>query len=127
MTLEEIRNKLAPYDQKIFDRMYDGFVETTIQLLLEADVNDDTIVTVVENHWYIPRREIVDILHNEKEKAAKNSLIRYMQQNGYSESEIKDFMWKHMVSAELHHNHDLLMQRKNPEKIYKAIQRNVKK
>ena len=126
MTLEEYRNNLAPYDQRIFDEMYDSFIETTIQLLLEADVSDNDIITVIENHWNISINELTDILHNEKIKAAVNSLTRYMLQNGYSDSEIQEFMKKHMVKTKLRHEHDLLMQRKNPEKIYKAVQQKNK-
>ena len=126
MTLEEYRNDLAPYDQRIFDGMYDSFIETTIQLLVEADVSDNDIITVIENHWNISINEITDILHNEKIKAAVNSLTRYMLQNGYSVSEIQEFMKKNMVKTKLRHEHDLLMQRKNPEKIYKAVQQRNK-
>lgn len=126
MTLEEYRNDLAPYDQWIFDGMYDSFIETTIQLLVEADVSDNDIITVIENSWNISINEITDILHNEKIKAAVNSLTRYMLQNGYSDSEIQEFMKKNMVKTKLRHEHDLLMQRKNPEKIYKAVQQKNK-
>ena len=70
MTLEEYRDSLAPYDQRIFDGMYDSFIETAIQLLAEANVNDDDIFTVIEKHWNIPTNELADILHNEKIKAS---------------------------------------------------------
>lgn len=122
ITLEEYRNNLAPYDQRIFDEMYDSFIETTIQLLLEADISDNDIIIVIENHWNISINELTDILHNEKIKVAVNPLTRYMLQNGYLDFEIQEFMKKHMVKTKLRHEHDLPLKRKNPEKVYKAVQ-----
>lgn len=126
LTLDEYRCNLSPYDQKIFDEMYNCFVENAIQLLIEADVNDNDIFTVIHNHWNISSKELADILHNEKINSALNSLTRYLLQNGYCDSEIQVFMEENMVKTKLWYEKDLLMQRNNPEKIYRAVQKRNK-
>ena len=122
MTLEQYRNNLKPYDQRIFDEMYDSFVGTVIQLMVEADVTDDTITTVISNHWDISTDEIMSILHNAKINHAVFLLEKYMKQNGYTDSMIKDFMQKNIVKTRLRNEPALLMQGKKPEKIYKSVQ-----
>lgn len=126
MKLGEYRDSLSPYDQRIFDEMCDAFVETAIQLLLESGTDDDTIKLVIAKHWNISTSDLTSILVNEKIKAAQQMLKEYMEQIGYSEHDIKVFISQNMVGAKLRNEHDLLLQWKNPEKIYKAVQKKKK-
>lgn len=127
MLLEEYRNNLSYYDQRIFDQMYDQFGEAAIQLLLEANADDRSIVSVILKYWDLPNDDVVDILHNEKIKLTVRLLTQYLQLKGLSVREIETFMRTNMVKTRLRNEHDILTQWRNPEKVYKLVQAKKKK
>lgn len=127
MTLGDYRDGLSPYDRRIFDDMCDSFIDTAVQLLLEAEVDDKTVKTVIGNHWNISSTHFSRILGDQKIVLAQHWLEEFLKDNNYSESEISDFFEKNMVEAKLRKDHDLMMQWRQPEKLYKAIQAKKKK
>ncbi|MBE6974067.1 MAG: hypothetical protein E7436_01055 [Ruminococcaceae bacterium] len=127
MNLDEYRNRLSPYDLRIFNDIYDCFAGFATQMLLEASTEDDTIIRIIEEYWDIPSSDIELILLDEKIKAALKRLRVFMKGNGYRDSEIEIFMKTNMVQNRLRCEHELLMQWKHPEKIYKAVQKKKKR
>mgnify|MGYP003293432187 CR=1 FL=1 len=126
MMLEEYRNNLLPSERSLFDEFTAIGVTKTIYALLDANVDDSVIQRVVVDHWEISREDFSDFLINAKKEIALHLLRQHLTFQGYAADEADRFISSHMVKIHLSHNHELLAQWRNPEKIIKTVQQKKK-
>lgn len=114
---------LNQFGEKAFSEAIEIGIENTIASLYDAKVADKEIIRVVGEHWGIDNKEAEERLLYEKVQAVKRSLSQYMRLQGYTSSEISNFMKSNMVSFKIRKNKDWWKFKDNPEKIFKLIQK----
>lgn len=98
-------------------------IENTVAALYDADVEDDVIIRMLNKHWGISNDEAEKRLIFEKSQAAIRELRRYLKLQGYSISEIDQFMLLNKASIKIRHNAELRTLKRNPEKLMKVVQK----
>lgn len=126
MDLDEYRNNLLPSERSLFDEVVEIGIRKTIDALLDADVDDSVMQHVVFEHWGVSQKDFRDILVQEKINAALYLLRQHLELQNYTSSEISKLLSSLAVKPHLIHNHELLKQWKNPEKILKTLQKKSK-
>lgn len=121
MTLEEYRNSLRPSDRPLFDDVIDIGIRKTVDALLDANVDDESIQRVVIAHWCISQDVYLQILIDEKKEAAIYFLRQHLAFQGYTSSQTDAFLSSYGVKIHLSHNHELLNCWNKPEKMIKIL------
>lgn len=110
--------------EKAFSQAIEIGIENTIAALYDANVEDKVIIHVVCEHWGITVSEVEERLINEKFEAVIRELCKYLRLQGFTESEITDFIKINQVRTKIRHNTDLWKLKNNPEKLLKIIKSN---
>lgn len=97
-------------------------IENTFAALYEANVRDEKILHVACECWGINRREAEERLIFEKQQASIRSLKQFLKLQGYSATDINDYIRDHSATIKIRHDKDLWRLKDNPEKLMKAIE-----
>jgi len=97
-------------------------IRRTVAALYDTDVNDNEIIRVLLKFWGIDKADAERRLLREKWWAAVRELEQYLKIQGYSDTEIEQFMKSNNTVVKIHDNRDLWKLRRNPEKLLKAVQ-----
>ena len=122
---------LKIYDESIsqvgesaFSEAIEIGIENTIAALYDAEVEDKEILRIVNEHWGLPREEIVERLIWEKRQAAIRVLEQYLKLQGLSNEEIRKFMMDNRAAVKINHSNELWKLRKVPQQLEKAVREN---
>ena len=63
------------------------------------------------------------MLINEKGQAVIREVRQFLKLQGYSDSDIKSFMWENRVGFKIRRNPELLKLKDNPKKVIEAIKK----
>lgn len=95
-------------------------IEITIETLIEAGIKDAVIINLLEKYWGLlddePREAVRTIKTIEYPYKA---LAFYLKGQGYTSTEVEDFMDMNHVRTKLRHNHELW--KLAPEKLMKKV------
>lgn len=97
-------------------------ISKTIAALYDADVDDNEIIQLLNKHWNINMEEAENRLRYEKEQAAIRELKLFMKRQGYSKTDINEFMKSNKVSPKIRHSNELWKLRRKPENLMKKVQ-----
>lgn len=107
--------------EKAFSDAIEIGIENTVAALYDANVDDKIILQVVNKYWGIGLNEATDMLIIEKKEATIRSLKEYLKLQGYSKSDIDDFIRVHKATSKIRHEKDLWKLKDDPEKLIKSI------
>ena len=114
------------YDKKSVQAFNDATeigMSNMIAAMYEAGVDDDLIIKMLSKYWGIEQQDAVQRIVFEKQNLCTRELSRYLQLQGYSESEINTLLRDQRVKIKIRHNKELLKLWNNPQKLLKDIQR----
>jgi len=101
-------------------------ITNTIAALYDADVGDEEIFRVLNKYWSIDRDEAEERLLFEKKQAPIRELKQYLKMQGFSKTEINNFINSNQAAIKVRHNKELWKLRRNPEKLMKEVQKSNK-
>ena len=107
--------------QRAFSDAIEIGIENTIASLYDAGVQDDEIIRVVCEHWGIKKTEAEDRLLYEKSQSTIRSLKHYLKMQGFSKSEVQQFMLSNNVCIKVKKNRELWKLKNNPKKLMKTV------
>ena len=112
---------------QVFSEAIEVGITNTIAALYDAGVNDDEIVRVINKFWGIHSEEVEERIIFEKQYAAKRELKHYLKMEGYTETEIQQFMISTKAYIKIKHDKELWKLAKSPEKLFKAVKEGTKR
>ena len=115
-------DSLDQVGREAFSQAIEIGIENTIAALYDANVDDKEILRVVSEQWGLPIEEIEDRLIWEKHEVAIRALRQYLKLQGYSPSEIRQFMQSNSALTKIRENRELWKLRNNPQKLMKVVQ-----
>ena len=119
--VEKLYDEIEVIKRDAYDEAIELGLNRTISALDDANVSDQEIIQIVKDKWSMDENDIIGRLLFVRRTDAIECLKRYLKLQGYSESEVKDFMSKNMATVKIRHEKDLWKLRKNPEKLMKAV------
>lgn len=108
--------------EKAFSEALEIGIENTIAALYDAKVDDKEILRVVSEHWGLTVKDVEERLVWEKQQATIRSLQQYLRLQGYSSTDIKNFMQETKAAIYIKRDKDLWKLKNSPDKLIKAIQ-----
>ena len=119
--VEKLYDVVENMKKDAYDEAIELGLNRTISALDNANVSDQEIIRIVKDKWSMDENDIIGRLLFVRRTDAIECLRRYLRLQGYSESEVKEFMSKNMAAVKIRHEKDLWKLRKNPEKLMKAV------
>lgn len=95
----------------------------TVAILYDAGIEDKKIIGLLNKHWGLNMNVATDMLINEKGQAVIREVRQFLKLQGYSDSDIKSFMWENRVGFKIRRNPELLKLKDNPKKVIEAIKK----
>lgn len=97
-------------------------VSRATSALYSVKLSDEIIVRLLKDYWKINKVEAIEALRVEKTIKNPMRVIRtYMQQQGYTNVEIRSFLFENDVKAKLEAKSTLWKLSKSPAKLIKAL------
>lgn len=101
-------------------------VKRAIKAFYEAKVEDKVIIQLLHDYWKISEYSAMEALRIEKTvNNPRKVLIKYLQNQGYKNSYIREFIRNNNVEKQLENNPSLW--KLSPEKLVKKIEENEKR
>lgn len=122
LALEVYGESLNQVGEIAFSEAIEIGIENTISSLYEANVDDREILRIVSEQWGIRIEEVEDRLVWEKSQSAVRYLKQYLKLQGFTKSEIVQFMKTNRAIFKIGHNKELWGLRRTPQKLMKAVQ-----
>lgn len=120
--LDSLGKSLNQMEKDIFNEAIEIGIEKTIAALYAANVPDIEILHIVCAQWSLTIEEVECRLVWEKTQATIRSLCQHLRLQGYSLTEINQFMRNNRALPKIRHDKELWKLRKNPQKLMKAVQ-----
>ena len=121
--LDVVRNVYADGANRAFEDAINIGIRNTVSALYEANVSEDKITHLLNKYWGIPMTEAEDRLLFEKSESVIRALRHYLKMQGYSQSDIKHFMFTNRARIKIKHDRELWKMKDNPEKLFKIVQK----
>lgn len=121
--LDVARDVYADGANRVFGDAINIGIRNTVSALYEANVSEDKITHLLNKYWGIPMNEAEDRLLFEKSESVIRALRHYLKMQGYSQSDIKHFMFTNRESIKIKHDRELCKMKDNPEKLFKIVQK----
>lgn len=96
-------------------------ISKSIDCLLEANVDVEQIVNVLNKHWNVPYAEAKDRIEFQIQSLAKKSIVTYLHSQGMTETEISDYIKSKNVFVRISHEPQLKLLWKTPKKLYEQF------
>lgn len=125
LALKIYGDSLNKIGEEAFSEAIEIGIANTIASLYDANVDDKTILRIVNEHWGFTIPEIVERLVVEKQQATLRSVKQYLKLNGYSESETTKFLRDNLISSKIRHQPETWEMRDNPQEIIKLLEKKL--
>ncbi|MGN0461389.1 MAG: hypothetical protein ACI4HZ_03005 [Ruminococcus sp.] len=125
LALKIYGDSLNKIGEEAFSEAIEIGIANTIASLYDANVDDKTILRIVNEHWGLTIPEIVERLVVEKQQATLRSVKQYLKLNGYSESETTKFLRDNLISSKIRHQPETWEMRDNPQEIIKLLEKKL--
>lgn len=125
LALKIYGDSLNKIGEEAFSEAIEIGIANTIASLYDTNVDDKTILRIVNEHWGLTIPEIEDRLVFEKQQAALSSVKQYLKLNGYSESKITKFLRDNLISSKIRHQPETWKMRDNPQEIIKLLEKKL--
>lgn len=95
-------------------------IEITTETLIEAGIKDAAIINLLVKYWGLLDDEARDAVRIIKTiEYPYKALDFYLKEQGYTSTEVKDFMYVNRVHFKLSHNHELW--KLTPDKLMQKV------
>ncbi len=123
LMLEVYGENVNQAGEQAFSEAIEIGIENTVMALIDANVNDDEIIRVINKHWGINQQEAEDRIVFEKQQLAISELKRYLKMKGYSKNEIWQYVITNEAAVKIRNNPNLLELRRMPDRLIEEIQK----
>lgn len=114
------RNYIEEEVNKAITKERNKGIKITVETLIEAGIKDADIINLLGKYWGLLNDEARDTVRIIKTiEYPYKALAFYLQEQGCTSTEVKDFMDGNHVRIKLRHNHDLW--RLTPDKLMQKV------
>lgn len=96
-------------------------ISKSIECMLEANVDVEQIVQVLNKHWNVPYAEAQNRVEYQMQLLAKKSIVSYLHSQGVAETEISNYIISKNIFVRINHEPHLKLLWKNPQKLYEQF------